>query len=124
EESDLLNRLTRAGYRGVWVGTARVRHHVPAERLSASYLRRWFHGAGRTDVRLGRFQGCKHLWGAPRWVLRRYAQARLKAWCYAPFKGPRWFRAFRDAAYLRGVIDGSRAAGREECNRHAEASVR
>jgi GT2 family glycosyltransferase len=46
EETWLLRGLLAAGERGWWVPDARVRHHLPAERLGESYLRRIWYGQG------------------------------------------------------------------------------
>jgi glycosyltransferase involved in cell wall biosynthesis len=47
EETELLRRLLADGHRGWWVPDARVRHLVPAERMSEAYLRRVWFGQGR-----------------------------------------------------------------------------
>jgi GT2 family glycosyltransferase len=109
DDIELIGRVSGAGHRGVWVGTARVRHYIPAERLTGAYLWNWWRGAGRTDVRQHGLPSCKYLWRMPRWVIRKYVEARLMSWCLSPFKGRRWLRAFQSAAYARGVLEESRA---------------
>jgi glycosyltransferase involved in cell wall biosynthesis len=110
EELDVFERLRAAGGRGVWVGTACVKHFIPPQRLTRAYLREWQWGCGRTLVRGN--AGCigKRVWGVPRWALRRYAVSTLKAWCFRLWDERRWLRAFLDAAHARGVMAEARAA--------------
>ena len=49
EETDVLHKLLAAGYRGGWVPTAKVKHYIPADRLTLDYIRRFFHGIGQTE---------------------------------------------------------------------------
>jgi glycosyltransferase involved in cell wall biosynthesis len=104
EELDVFDRLRAAGAQGVWVGTARVQHYIPPQRLTRAYVRQWQLGCGRTLVRGNAGRLGKAVWGVPRWALRRYAVSTLKAWCFRPGGGRRWLRAFLDAAHARGVI--------------------
>jgi glycosyltransferase involved in cell wall biosynthesis len=108
EETDLVGRLRAAGHGGVWVGPAGVRHYIPADRLTAAYVRLWHVGLGRLFVRRHGLEPAPALWGVPRWVWRRYGQHTLRSWCYAPFKGERWLREFCEAARFRGIIEEAR----------------
>ena len=115
DDCDVVDRVRVAGYPGVWVGTARVRHFIPSERLTVAFVRRWFIGAGHTAVRqqlISADTSC--VLGAPRWVVRRYLQEQLKSWLFTPLGGLRWFRAFSQAASLRGVIQACRAMPRSQ----------
>ncbi|HVY60714.1 MAG TPA: glycosyltransferase, partial [Planctomycetota bacterium] len=47
EETSLVRAMLEAGVRGWWVPTARVRHYIPAERLTIGYLRGFFFGQGQ-----------------------------------------------------------------------------
>lgn len=51
-ESSLFLELQRRGVRGRWVPEAQVEHWISADRASASYLRGYYHGCGRAQVRL------------------------------------------------------------------------
>lgn len=110
EELDVIERLRSAGGQGIWVGTARVKHFIPSQRLTRAYLREWQLGCGRTLVPGN--AGCigTHIWGVPRWALRRYAVSTIKAWCFRMWDERRWLRAFLDAAHARGVMAEARAA--------------
>jgi glycosyltransferase involved in cell wall biosynthesis len=108
EEIELLERLMAHGHRGVWVGTAKVRHFIPAERLTGRFLWDWYRGSGRTVVRRNQIQECAYICGVPRWVLCMYIKYRLLSVCLYPLKNGRWLDAFRKAAQLRGVMEESR----------------
>jgi glucosyl-dolichyl phosphate glucuronosyltransferase len=105
EESDLLNRMMSEGYRGLWVGSAKVRHFIPAERLSSRFLWDWYRGSGRTIMRMNGDHNCPYLFGVPRWAVRKYVESRLISLVYSPIKNLRWLEAFRDAALMRGILD-------------------
>ena len=107
EESDLLSRMMSQGYRGVWVGTAKVRHFIPVERISTRFIWEWYHGSGRTIVRMKGDQDCPYLCGVPRWALRKYIESSMLSLLYSPARNRRWLRAFRNAAVMKGIIDES-----------------
>lgn len=47
EETALFAHLLAAGHYGVWLGNARVRHVIPARRMTVDYVRAYFQGIGR-----------------------------------------------------------------------------
>jgi len=107
DDTEMMRRLTELGHQGVWVGRARVRHFIPAERLTTAFVAQWFRGGGRSAVRLDGPPPGQRLCGWPRWALRQYCQCLLRAWCLTPFKSAAWFRAFSRAAYCRGILEES-----------------
>jgi glycosyltransferase involved in cell wall biosynthesis len=46
EVPELLMRARAAGLRGMYLPAMRVRHHIPARRLTRAYFRRWWFGKG------------------------------------------------------------------------------
>ncbi len=106
EESVFINRLRAHGCGGVWVGSACVEHYIPKERLCTRFIGQWFRGHGRTMIRLGTFpEKTSSWWGAPRWMWKKYWIYRVIALCLSPLKTKTWFHSFRQAAYLRGMIE-------------------
>lgn len=68
EDADLLFRLCAAGHRGLFWPNPRIRHKVPAQRLTKAYFRRWHwgHGIDYARMRLPRFESSRrHLLGVP-----------------------------------------------------------
>lgn len=107
EETVLFRQLLAEGSSGVWVPAASVRHFVAANRLTREYVWRYFHGYGRTSVRLGdmeAFDDGPRLWGVPRWLYRRYWGARLAASAQR-LAGRDWVEAYVSAATWAGVIE-------------------
>ena len=51
-QAEFFFRTRRAGARGCYVPTMRVRHHVPAERLTRRYYRRWWYWKGVARARM------------------------------------------------------------------------
>lgn len=106
EDSEMIDRLKSRGAIGVWVGTARVRHLVPASRLTLDFIRNWYEWGGRTNARidaLGQSRPAK-LWGAPRWTWKRLWMARLCLLTCGRYRGRRWIWAVKEAAKARGYI--------------------
>jgi glycosyltransferase involved in cell wall biosynthesis len=56
EVPELLLRARAAGFRGQYVPAMRVHHHIPANRLTPSYFRRWWFGKGVSRAALDRLQ--------------------------------------------------------------------
>lgn len=56
EVPEWLMRVRAAGGRGRYVPAMRVRHHVPAGRLTRRYFRRWWYGKGVSRAALERMQ--------------------------------------------------------------------
>lgn len=108
DDSMYIEELRRRNYQGVWVGTARVRHFLPRQRLTRRFVADWYKGAGRTQYRLN--GGCEdaRLLGLPRWAIAKYLQAAATSWCLSPWKDDRWFSSFRQAANLQGFLAESR----------------
>jgi glycosyltransferase involved in cell wall biosynthesis len=105
EESEFLARIRdRTGRPGVWVGTARVEHWVPRERLQPAYVRRYFEGLGRTHVAAHGIPRGTNLFGVPAWIRRREIVERIVATFLRPWGRSRaWLVARRRAWELTGM---------------------
>lgn len=107
DDSDFQQRVRDRGGQGVWVGTARIRHFVPAARLTARYVWDWYRAYARFRVRHlppATFHGPR-LWGAPRWMVGMYWKAWLRCLLLRPLKTRAWLDAFVDCAGWRGTLD-------------------
>jgi glucosyl-dolichyl phosphate glucuronosyltransferase len=56
EVPEFLARSRAAGARGLYVPSMIVDHHVPAQRLTKGYFRRWWYGKGMSRAELDRLQ--------------------------------------------------------------------
>lgn len=109
DETSVMDRLRKAGHSGVWVGSARVQHFIPAARMTGSYVWKFFHGLGRTRQLLCPYDRVGPMLGnVPRWVWRRYLVARAKSLLASPMRSRWWLRNLSDAAIHRGILDQSR----------------
>jgi glycosyltransferase involved in cell wall biosynthesis len=124
DETQLLRALQASGQLGIWVGKARVRHHIPAQRLTLAYLWKFFQGSGRTFVRQGDNPPGRAWGGVPRWAVRQGVTAAARAVLFSPFRSRPWVAAIRDTAKALGTIQEARAqflARRRGCPRLADS---
>jgi glycosyltransferase involved in cell wall biosynthesis len=110
EETDLIRRLIARGSQGVWVGPAKVKHHITSRRLTVRYVKEFWIGQGRSEARRTGSSGKYWTGNVPPWVLRNYASSTVTAWCLAPFRTRAWLRAVKTAAFNRGIVREASAA--------------
>ncbi len=72
EDEDLYNRLLAQGSKGMYLPNLVIYHHVPPERVTKSYFRRWCFWRGVSLGLLDRTRKlpCAYLFGIPRWHYR------------------------------------------------------
>lgn len=77
EDGEMLLRLLKAGFRGVYEPRMKVLHRVPRERLTKSYFRLWHHGYGRSMALIDWFhpKPVKYWFGVPRFLVRRAVES-------------------------------------------------
>jgi hypothetical protein len=112
DEVGLFSQLRRQGYVGLWVGPARVRHYIPAERLTLDYVWRRARGCGKAYLRSPATRPPVDFPGRRFYNRVRYWEARLRSICLSPFKGPAWTRAYVQAAFLDGFTEEWNRRGR------------
>jgi glucosyl-dolichyl phosphate glucuronosyltransferase len=97
--------LLNAGFEGVWVPAAKVKHLVGADRLTLSFIRRNFVGQGITDVRLSvDTADVTLLFGVPRWLILSTAKLHVRYLWRRVIGNPAWLITFMDAARNRGAV--------------------
>ncbi len=76
EDEDLYYRLLEIGAKGLYLPNLIIYHHVPPERLTKSYYRRWCFWQGVSVGLLNRTRRlpCRYLLGIPRWHYRKAAE--------------------------------------------------
>jgi glycosyltransferase involved in cell wall biosynthesis len=114
DEIVLLRRLVDCGLHGRWVATARVKHYIPAERMTPRYIWDYHVGQGvecaRMDPKL--LPGRSFL-GWPLWSHRVYWSGLAQECLLRPFKTGRWLSALCWAARGKGHAQEYRRARRE-----------
>jgi glycosyltransferase involved in cell wall biosynthesis len=111
EEVAVIRAVIDSGKAGWWVPDASVEHLVPRERQTLEYIGNYYEMSGRTALKLGPAKTAT-LFGRPRWALRKALEAQI-VYRFKRLGGdPRaWIRPFCEAAYYRGMLRGSGAAG-------------
>lgn len=119
EVPEWLMRVRTAGYRGVYTPEMRVRHHIPAARLTRRYFRRWWYGKGVSRAALERLQpitelgvdlrSTPHILDVPRYMYGSAARD-VGGWLRARFAGdaPAAFRHEMMLAYFAGYLRARR----------------
>jgi hypothetical protein len=73
EETFFIRQLLDKGFSGIYLPNAIVFHRTSPERMTMAYVRAWFDGAGRSEVRAGWIPTSKNVWfGAPRYLWRQW----------------------------------------------------
>ncbi|MCI0358775.1 MAG: glycosyltransferase family 2 protein [Planctomycetaceae bacterium] len=115
EETDVLHKLLAAGHRGWWVPASKVKHFIPAERLTLDYIRRFFHGIGQTEFIRKRGESSQAniaMWERPR-TLVNALQAEVRYRYYSTFrpkKTKRWVNSLVRSSRLWGHLAACNAA--------------
>ena len=107
EETELIERLHAAGFRGMYLPRMIVNHRNPPERMTEKYTLRWFVGRGRSDVRMGYIEPARAtLFGAPRYLWRNLIGQTLKylATRWVPSPDDKWLLTARSMAVTWGAI--------------------
>jgi hypothetical protein len=110
DEVSVLDQVRAAGHPGVWIGTAPVRHHIPADRTTRGHFWRFFHGVGRTQARMDGVPAAATLFGRPRWLLKAHLAARAKGFVGRALGRPGWLADYLTAAKLAGYLEECAAA--------------
>jgi glucosyl-dolichyl phosphate glucuronosyltransferase len=108
DETEFQATLITAGYVGTWVGPAKVRHIIPATRLTRQYIRDWNRGAGRTMARIEGPAQCARLFGYPRYGLRKYLMCLPKSVLLSIGTSKEWLVGFIERSYMEGYLSEQR----------------
>jgi glucosyl-dolichyl phosphate glucuronosyltransferase len=79
EDEEMYQRLLKANAKGLYLPHLRIFHHIPAERLTKSYFRRWCFWRGVSSGVLDRQQPAdvRYLFGVPRYLYGAAARGML-----------------------------------------------
>lgn len=107
EETHVFQAILGSGYKGYWIPTAEVFHHIPVTRQTEHYVSEYFSALGQTHEYLNRENGGPRLFGAPRWLRRRHVEC-LVAYYWTRYIWPRdpavWLPWLRDLGRVRGGL--------------------
>lgn len=98
EDTTYCRGLAAAGFQGVYVPSAKVEHVFVASRMTPAYVRAYWVGTGRTEVRLGDPKAGR----VPRWVYRALFETHAVYF---------WHRITGSRDWVKSMISASRARG-------------
>jgi glycosyltransferase involved in cell wall biosynthesis len=78
EEVTLIKSMLAEGSSGWWVPEARVRHYIPENRQTVTYVRRWYQGWGNYLAQTQTSEVRKTVLGRPLWLWRELFTAELR----------------------------------------------
>lgn len=106
EEMVLARRLLSNGYVGRWIPEARVRHFIPSERQTLSYLREYFLGSGEVLGIIGQKNPGERLaFGRPLWLWKEALLSEVGYRLARMFRSPdTWIDDFKQAYVARGRL--------------------
>lgn len=111
EEVRFIRSVQERGGEVVWVPSMRLRHYVAPERMRLGYLSASYTEKGRILVRESGVPSGPRLLGTPRWVLKKWLEARARSatclWSGRRIEGLTWLRK---ACYYQGIFHECRAA--------------
>lgn len=103
-ETEVIRKMLAAGYTGMWVPGARLRHCVRKPAQTTRFLRHYYRAQGLcVPGRAAATLPCATLFGKPRWLWRQAVEAE---WRY------RWQRLFcRPEVWIQSLVKASRLWG-------------
>jgi glycosyltransferase involved in cell wall biosynthesis len=78
EEMEFIDRVREQGGTVIWVPAMRVRHYVDPERMTVTYLTKYYAGIGANTIRMTGVPPGRRIAGVPRWLLRKSAEAFIR----------------------------------------------
>jgi glycosyltransferase involved in cell wall biosynthesis len=114
DENELMRRMLADGHAGIWLPEARVRHLVPRERMTLDYVRHYYRGIGRTDVRV-RGGSAPRCWSLARSGAKACAKATRCRVRRSLGRSHGWVSDLRDANIHWGRFQALRNPERRDC---------
>jgi glycosyltransferase involved in cell wall biosynthesis len=109
EQAEFLARARASGVRGMYVPAMRVRHHVPAARLTRSYFRRWWFWKGLSRARVDAMHHETEL-GLNLRQVPHIARVPRYVWGQIPREAFHWLRAVLTGRHLDAMRHEMRLA--------------
>lgn len=118
EESDFMRGLLATGEKGYYVPEMIVYHRNPVKRMTEKFLRQWYVGRGRADVRKGevKIDLSSYWFGVGRWYWMELCRSALK-YCMTRWtcSSKVWLPAeIRMATTWGNIVEGRKLVNRRE----------
>jgi glycosyltransferase involved in cell wall biosynthesis len=109
DEDDYVRKFRAIGGRIAWIPSMRLRHYVDPGRMTLDYLRALHPEYGRLLVRSEGVPGGPQMFGVPRWLLRAWLEAKVRAILPKPGARRVALENLRQALFYAGMIRECRA---------------
>lgn len=117
DEVTMLQRMCDEGKTGRWVPKARVKHYIPKDRLSTSYLRDYYSGYGEYLAKDSGSTDSPLLFGCPRWIWRKAIEDECKYRVARVFgSSESWLSRLIASSMSWGAVKAHRLAGSRSNN--------
>jgi glycosyltransferase involved in cell wall biosynthesis len=104
DETELVNRLRNQKHHGIWVGNAVVEHYIPRERLTTSYIRKFFRGYGE-QARMEEISNpYPKMFGYPRWAVKQLLVSSGMELALRVTRSRKWLESLQNAAVMEGYL--------------------
>ena len=108
EEITLIKRMLADGAEGRWVPHTEVRHFIPAQRQTLSYVREWYRGWGKYLAHIPSEHPQRYLLGRPLVVWREVIETELRyRYRKAVGKPEEWMEDLKAASTAWGRLHAS-----------------
>lgn len=94
DETKYVAAIRAAGHSGLWIGAAKLRHFIPAARMTPTFLAKWCADNGTAEAREIYNASDTQLLGMPRWGLRLLLQAELSLLWALLCRSDTWVKPF------------------------------
>ncbi len=101
DETTYCRGLAANGFQAVWVPSAKVRHYVVAHRLTLRFVREYWIGLGRTQVRM---ESAAPPGATPRWIYRALVTSHARYLWRRATRHPGWLGSLMEVSRVRGVL--------------------
>lgn len=112
-ETEFLRRANQAGFQGVYLPEALVYHQIRAEQLNLKWIEGRAYRSGKGQAAAATLD-CPKLWGAPRYLWRKYALSSLKLAASFLFNRNQRFDNAVEHYMLKGQIDQHKKMSHEQ----------
>lgn len=105
EETAVLKTMISNGHTGLWVPNAKVKHFIPTDRQTISYIRRYYEGHGALMASDRDKVDVPHLFGRPRWLWRAWIASEIDYYVGRACRSPeKWVDSLKRAATWKGCL--------------------
>lgn len=108
DDTTFVTAVRREGGTMIWVPSMAVRHYVDPGRLTVTYLRKHYRGAGLTWIRDSGVPAGRRLFGVPVWMWQRWLLHGAGFALTRPWSRKRGWQHLREFSRFEGAVQAAR----------------